>query len=691
MKITGKIENSCAFGAMRQGMILLIPLLVIGYGALMIISLPIAGYQEFIQHIWDGRMMQILQFVYQSVNDIFAVLLAVTTSISYALLKSRKKRGYAEPGDAAILAVVTLAALAGYTGIQYEDFSLAAFGNMNTFTALFVSFFTGVLYFRIKDSRLFSMKRRGTNAESSYLDAMNSIGPACLILIIFAVFYQLLHMLCGVNGLQELLEIGVNHLIGSLNNNFLAGIFIVIETHALWFFGIHGHNVLDSVIKQNFSDVSAGIFSKSFQDVFVLMGGAGVMLCLVLAILLFSKAKSLRNIAGMSAPAAVFNISEIAMFGIPVILNPIFVIPFIMVPLLNFLIAYAAVYLGLVPHVISSVEWTTPVLLSGYWATGSWKGAVLQLVCIVIGIFIYRPFVKIFEKQRQQQMIQNVKNLVTEYQKQEENGLIFSLMKREDLCGRTARMLAEELREAILGRTLFLMYQPQVDKCGRISGAEALIRWNHPVYGNIYPPLIIQLAKEMNVMHELDAAILDEAAAARAKLQDYVDEDFDISVNLTNSSLQWDGLVEAVEDSVKKHGIQCKQFCLEITEQDAISSTEDVVHKIETLKSHGHRFLIDDFGMGHTSLLYLQTGFFDVVKLDGSLTRTVLGNETNAEIIASITKLGESLHFTTIAEWVETEEQLERLKELGCDVFQGAFYSRALGFEDLISWLRTYK
>ena len=101
--------------------------------------------------------------------------------------------------------------------------------------------------------------------------------------------------------------------------------------------------------------------------------------------------------------------------------------------------------------------------------------------------------------------------------------------------------------------------------------------------------------------------------------------------------------------------------------------------------------MIDDFGMGHTSLLYLQTGFFAVVKLDGSLTRNVLENETNAEIIGSITKLGESIHFTTIAEWVESKEQLEKLKALGCDVFQGAYYSRAIGYEDLVEWLIAYR
>ena len=823
LKATNKIEKSCAFGAIRQGMIMLIPLLVVGYGALMIMSLPIAGYQDFIAHIWSGHVMDMLQFIYHGVNDIFAVLLAVTTSVSYALIKSGKKSGFVETGDAIVLAVVTLASFAGCAGIQYGSFSIKAFSNMNTFTALFVSLGAGFLYFKLKDINFMSVRNKEIDTDSGYMHAINGIGCTLGILFVFNLFHQVLYVTSGVNGVQELFELGVNRLFGSIDNNFWSGILIIVETHIFWFFGVHGNNVLDVVIKQNFSDVSVGIFSKSFQDVFVIMGGTGVMICLVIAVLLFAKTKSLRNVAGMAAPAVLFNISEIALFGVPVILNPIFIVPFLVVPILNFLITYAAMYFDIVPHVVASVEWTTPVLLSGYQATGSWKGVVLQLICIVIGVFVYRPFIRMFEMQRRQQMIQNVNQLVEEYKKQEESGVLFAFTKREDVCGNTARLLAGELKEAIenhslflmyqpqvdknghcsgaealirwnhpvfgniyppliiqlakeLGimhaldaaildeaaaararltdyvdesfdisvnltnaslqwdglveavensvkthgvlfaftkredvcgntarllagelkeaienHSLFLMYQPQVDKNGHCSGAEALIRWNHPVFGNIYPPLIIQLAKELGIMHALDAAILDEAAAARARLTDYVDESFDISVNLTNASLQWDGLVEAVENSVKTHGISCSQLCLEITEQDAISSTEDVVHKIEELKAHGHRFLIDDFGMGHTSLLYLQTGFFAVVKLDGSLTRNVLENETNAEIIGSITKLGESIHFTTIAEWVESKEQLEKLKALGCDVFQGAYYSRAIGYEDLVEWLISYR
>ena len=89
---------------------------------------------------------------------------------------------------------------------------------------------------------------------------------------------------------------------------------------------------------------------------------------------------------------------------------------------------------------------------------------MLQLICIVTGVFVYRPFIRMFEMQRRQQMIQNVNQLVEEYKKQEESGVLFAFTKREDVCGNTARLLAGELKEAIENHSLFLMYQPQVDR-----------------------------------------------------------------------------------------------------------------------------------------------------------------------------------------------------------------------------------
>ena len=670
INITDKLENNCVIGAIRQGMILMIPLLVVGYMSAMLINLPIPAFQHFLSELWGGCIRAFLENAYVSVNEFFAVYLTVATSVSYSMMKRRRCGIYESTGNIVVLVVITLAAFAAYAGIGYEDFSVARCSNMYAFNALLVALISGGIYYALKESRFLQTKQR-TNADNVYIGAVEGILPAVVIIGFFVLLRQVIYVLFGVYGLQELLEIVFNFLLKPLKNGVGAGLIIILLTHSLWFFGIHGHNMLDTVIKQNFADVTAGIFSKTMQDVFVNLGGTGAALCLVIAILLFAKKKGARQLAGMAAPSVLFNISEIALFGIPVILNPIFLIPFLLVPVSNFLITYAAIYLGLVPHVIREIDWTTPIFLSGYQATGSWAGVILQLVCLTVGILIYKPFIGLYEKENERCMLRDVKRLVEEMQREEENIAISYLTKREDDLGHIARILAADLVDAVRKKELFLVYQPQVN-CEEVCiGVEALIRWKHPEIGFIYPPLIIQLAKEKKVLHKLEEYIIDEAANVLSRLEPLIPQDFKISVNITNESLAWEDLEEHIAEAVEKYKISSKYLCLEITEQDALSSSDVVTDKIRNLKARGHRFLIDDFGMGHTSLMYLQTNYFDVVKLDGALTRDILTNERNRDIISSIVYLGKSLHFKIIAEYVETKEQRNKLKELGCDAFQG--------------------
>ena len=164
-----------------------------------------------------------------------------------------------------------------------------------------------------------------------------------------------------------------------------------------------------------------------------------------------------------------------------------------------------------------------------------------------------------------------------------------------------------------------------------------------------------------------------------------------MSVNITNESLEWDGIEACIEKVVEQYHLSTNMFCLEITEQDALSSSINVTNTMEHLQQKGHRFLIDDFGMGHTSMMYLQTNYFDIVKLDGSLTKDVLTNERNSNIIEAIVYLGQSLHFKIIAEYVETEKQRDKLKELGCDAFQGYLYSKPIRLKELLEWINERK
>ena len=556
MNITDKLENSCVVGAIRQGMIMMIPLLVVGYMAAMLINLPIPTFQKFLSELWGGSVRTFLESIYISVNDFFAVYLTIATSVSYSMMKRRKQGIYESTGNVVILVIITLAAFAAYAGIQYETFSITRFSNMYAFSALLVALISGSIYYALKESSFLQAKRQRTNTDNVYIGAVEGILPAVIIIGFFVLLRQVLYAAFGVNGLQELLEMLFDFLLKPLKNGLGAGLIVILLTHGLWFFGIHGHNMLDAVIKQNFTDVTAGIFSKTMQDVFVLLGGAGAMLCLLIAILLFAKKKGIRHLAGMAVPSVLFNISEIALFGIPVILNPIFLIPFLLVPVSNFLIAYAAIYFGLVPHVVQKVDWTTPIFLSGYKATGSWAGVILQLVCLAVGVLIYKPFVRLYEEQNERRMIRDVKRLVAEMQREEENNAISYLTKREDDLGHVARILAADLVDAVQKKELFLVYQPQVN-CEEVCiGVEALIRWRHPELGFIYPPLIIQLAKEKKVLHKLEEYIIDEAAGVLARLEPMTPEEFKVSVNITNESLAWEDLEKHIADAVEKYKSQ---------------------------------------------------------------------------------------------------------------------------------------
>lgn len=689
-RISDYFDDSAMFMAVRQGMVMMIPLLVSGSMALMLISLPIPMYQEFLVNLCNGRVVEFLRFIQSASFGFFAVGLALTTSYSYAVTRQRDKRG--GKGDSVMVMLVTMVSLIGFSGIQREDFSVAALGTNNIFTALFIALGCSVLFFRIKDKGIFRIRQRGMEADDCYAEAVSGIIPTLLVMAFFAVLRQLFVAAFHVDSVQGLLEIVVGRLLMSIENGLIVAIAILLMAHCMWLVGIHGSNVLEPVMQENFVRISEGaVYNKTFQDVFVLMGGTGSVLCLVIAILLFSKKGSIKNVAKLSFPMAIFNISEMIAFGLPVILNPIFVIPYLLVPVVLCVISYAAVYAGIVPHVVRQVEWTTPVFLSGYLATGSIAGSILQAVCLAAGVLIYLPFLRLFEERDERQLVKNVKALTSELQRQEAENAILPLTERQDVLGGVARVLSADLKDAIRDRKLFFLYQPQVDARERCMGAEVLIRWMHPIAGFIYPPLIIQLAKEEELLHDIEAYLFDEAAYAVSEIEKVIHTEFKISVNITNESLAWEDFEYCMADKVRKYNISPRRLWLEITEQDALVSSNEMLDKIQRLKEQGHKFLIDDFGMGHTSLMYLQTNHFGVVKLDGSLTKDVLQNNRNKDIIAAITKLGKSLHFETIAEYVETEEQKDRLLELGCNGFQGYYYSKPIALAELIPWMEKHQ
>lgn len=690
LTITDKLEHSCSFLAIKQGMIMLLPLLIISSLDLVFMKMPIPCWQKFITEAFGGRILELFEITYKAITDFFAVLFATSTSISYALLKRKEMSKRISYIDALFVTVIALISLFIHFEFQRDIFYLDNLSNKNMLTALLVSLISGKLYFVLKEQLKLRLYRQLVNEDNIFTDILEGIATSGLIIVFFYVVYCTLESLWGITNIQELLNYVVSKIIFLTDNNMVQGAGTLFFTQIMWFFGIHGTYAMENIMADNFAEVGAAVYSETFQNVFVNVGGSGSLLCLIIAVILFSKKRDKKNVAMLAAPGLMLNISEIALFGIPVIFNPIFLIPFLVVPFINYFISYLAIYTGLVPPVTQQIDWITPIFLNGYRACGSYKGIILQIFCLFVGVCIYKPFVELFEVQQEKYIKEKIKNLTREFKKQEAISIFTCFTDREDELGSTARYLAANLEKAIEHKHLYMLYQPQIDCSDVCTGAEALLRWEHPIAGCIYPPLIIQLAKEKGLLSKLEEFIFDTVASAIKDIEQDISSDFKVTVNITNKSLEWEGFEDCIQRSVEKYGVSPERMWLEITESDALSSSNEIIDKLKKLKDKGYKFLIDDFGMGHTSMLYLQTNYFDVVKLDGSLTRDVLSNDRNREIIASIVHLGRSLNFATVAEYVETSEQRGKLEVIGCDAFQGYLYSKPIRLEDLIPWMQIH-
>jgi lactose/cellobiose-specific phosphotransferase system IIC component len=584
--------------------------------------------------------------------------------------------------------IVALGAFGAQLNIGSEYFTVDSLGTKGCFTAMLTTFLACTGYTVLRKIRWMTLEEWIVGIGGNCVTSLQTLFPMGMIVAISALANQLIYVAFDVHGCYELVNEGLCNLFDfvATGNDFLTGLFYTFFVNFLWFFGLHGSNILEPVAQSNLAFSGTSIFSKPFYDVFVAMGGCGTTICVLIVLLLFFRGKRSGKIGCFAVPTVIFNLNEVLTFGLPIILNPIMFIPFLLTPVVCYCISYAATWYSLVPLMERPVTWTLPIGFGGYRSTGSVNAVILQFLCIVIGCMIYYPFLKLNEKLEKERAKETFKSVVEEMYRKEEILERSNLYLRSDHIGSTARMLLLDLKYAIRNRELYMLYQPQVGADGKCIGAEALIRWNHPVYGMVYPPLIIYLAEEGEILPELEKFLIESVTEAIVKIRDSCDEPFKVSINLTAHSLLWN-VEDCIRDTLKQHEVDPKYLWIEITEQDILQQTDKITQKLKGFKEVGHTLLVDDFGMGHTSLLYLQSNVFDVVKLDGSLVKTILTNPTNQKIIGSIVELGTELGISVIAEYVETKEQQQMLQSLGCNCYQGYYYSKPIPLDEFIAYI----
>jgi diguanylate cyclase (GGDEF)-like protein/PAS domain S-box-containing protein len=237
--------------------------------------------------------------------------------------------------------------------------------------------------------------------------------------------------------------------------------------------------------------------------------------------------------------------------------------------------------------------------------------------------------------------------------------------------------LEARLRRAITNDELFLVYQPQIHLAsGRVIGAEALVRWNDPERGVVQPVCFIPMAEESRLIVPLGVWVLREACRQmRQWLEDGVAMPR-VSVNLSARQFQQHDLVATVRSALAEYGLDGSVLDLEITETTAMQNAEVTAAILRSLLDLGVGISIDDFGTGYSSLNYLKRFPIHAVKIDRSFVSEVSRDESDAAIVAAVIGMARSLKLRVVAEGLETAEQFDFLRQLGCDEAQGFFFSR---------------
>lgn len=670
--------------AVRHALILTMPVLMIGSFAELFRELPIPAYQDFIQNMLGGYIHDFLTLIMGCCFEYFSCYVIVCVSLCYMMEYSERVEDYI------ITPIISIAGYLIMIDVGSDTYDPSALSLKGTFEALLMALFASWVYRKTLDTRLSRyLMRSGMRGGVLYQKALQAIFPMGIVFLSCATVNLLFGTLFDVHNISQLLAENATIIGSQMTNGYLSGLFYVIMVQLFWFLGMQGTDIMSGAEEQVFADIGQGIIcSETFFNTFVHLGGCGAIIGLVIAILLRGKHRTNKRISKSAILPTIFNINELIIYGFPIVFNPIMLFPFVLIPVVIYHIAYIAFALNLVPAITQTVDYTMPLLASGYLTTGSVAGLILQAVCLVVSIVLYMPFIFFYERMTDRRLIGRVETLTEIMQQAEKEMTPIMLTERNDIYGGTARLMVEELKTAIRKREVYMMYQPQTNAKGECIGAEALLRWDHKDVGFIYPPLIIQLAKEGEVLGALERQIFDSACKAARMAIDHMGEEAKISLNLTGTSLARTSIIDELDSALKKYDVPPSCIWLEVTESEVLKDDEQVANTLLELKHRGHNLIIDDFSMGHTSLKYLKMDCFEGLKLDGAITRDVEGDRVGQEIIASLASLSKRLDVNLVAEYVEKESQMQRLQELGCDFYQGYLYSKPLRFDDFEDYLK---
>jgi EAL domain-containing protein (putative c-di-GMP-specific phosphodiesterase class I)/FixJ family two-component response regulator len=250
----------------------------------------------------------------------------------------------------------------------------------------------------------------------------------------------------------------------------------------------------------------------------------------------------------------------------------------------------------------------------------------------------------------------------------------------------------EQLRRAIEHNEFIVHYQPQIDiASGRVTGVEALARWQHPERGLIFPDNFIGRLEELGLIDELGWIVANRAMGDLGQFANGAGMALRLSVNVSVYSLHNLKFPDIFVSIAEKHGVSPANLTIEITETGLINELSRTLDILTRLRMKQIKLSIDDFGTGYAMMQQLKTIPATELKIDKAFIQEMTGNDRDRIMVKKTIEMGHELGMSVMAEGVETQEQLDLLREKGCDSVQGYFFSRPLPLEALVIWLESYR
>lgn len=689
--------------SLQSAFIITFPLMFAGSLAVLVNQFPLPVYRHTMANLFGPNWTELGGHIWNGTFAIMSAAVVFAVGMNLAIHCNNKQRTrQVSPITVGLVSFSSLFCLIVPIngGIPQEWTGVAGL-----FGAVMVALTASTIFLALSSIRLLRMRLSVDNADGSVVQAFSSLLPGSITIGIFGVVGLLFGMKAGT-GFHSVLYSILTVSFESFDSAFMRGLFYTFSLQFLWFFGIHGANVLDPVthginvaaIEENIRAAATGeilpnIITKPFLDSFVFIGGTGCTISLILALLIASRFSERRRLAGISSVFGIFNINELLVFGFPIILNPVVLIPFIFTPVILCAVAYGVVSIGLVPKTSASVGWSVPIFVNAYMVTGSVKGVLLQLFNIALATCLYIPFVRLADSIRSKELLTAISRLfdcvngLSPVERQQR------CLNREGTLGALARGLATDLEDALKKKQqsgLYLLYQPQVSPLdGKVVGVEALLRWNHPKVGHISPLVTIALAEDADLIEPLGEWIINESCRTRKHWLDTGIRDVSMSFNISVHQIT-NKLPKIIAANMQRYSIPPHLLKTEVTESVSLDAAIDGPLILECIHEAGVKIAIDDFGMGHSSLIYLRKFPVSSVKIDGSITREIGTSTLSADIVSSIVGLCRSRDIECVVEYVETEEQMHTLMDLGCQVFQGYYFSPPLAEAACAEYIRSF-